>query len=104
MCGFAYHGFIRRPSFLIIMDDLSSTDTFKNRRSNLYQLLISSRHLGIWLLISLHSWTDLTKPMRENFQNICLFRKIAEDRLKDIFESYKLESKYYKLGNFMDTY
>ena len=84
--GLKYIGLIRRPSSVIVFDDMSSTNTFKDRRSDFYQLLISSRHLGCFTMLSLHSWTDLTKPMRENFCNICLFRKIAENRLKDIFE------------------
>ena len=47
-------------------------------------------------MLSLHSWTDLTKAMRENFANICLFRKIMKSRLEDIFESLSLESETFK--------
>lgn len=53
---------IRRPSMLLIIDDLGYTNLFKNDRGELYKLMVSSRHLSVMsLMFSLHDYVNMYK-------------------------------------------
>ena len=96
---------------LIILDDCASTQSVKNRTSELVNLAFSARHYGFSTIVITQQFTSIAKPYRENiaklvtFYNPCKkdmqaitddFLNVEKEEIKDIVQKLK-NNKYSRL-------
>jgi hypothetical protein len=73
---------------LIIVDDAASSQSVKNRTSELVRLAFSARHYGLSTIVITQQLTSICKPYRENVARlVCFFNPNRSDMLT-IFNDY----------------
>lgn len=95
---------IRRPSFLILMDDLGHSSTFKKYSGNnsLYKFMISARHKSCMFFgFAIHSLVNMTHSIRESFKEVFVYRSMEHERLKQLFEELGLGSNRLNYNQFL---
>ncbi len=96
---------------LIILDDCASTQSVKNRTSELVNLAFSARHYGFSTIVITQQLTSITKPYRENIAKLVTFYNpskkdmqaitddflnVEKEEIKDIVQKLK-NNKYSRL-------
>ena len=92
---------------LIILDDCASTQSVKNRTSELVSLGMHARHFGFSTIVITQQFTSIAKPFRENIAKLVIFYNPNKEDMQAItnkfLEAEKEETKdiEQKLGNNM---
>ena len=58
---------------LVILDDCASSQSIKNRTSEIVKLGYSARHIGFSTIVITQQLTSIAKPYRENIQKLVTF-------------------------------
>ena len=80
--------FAKGTKSLIVLDDCASSQTVKNRTSELVKLGFHGRHLGLSTIVIAQQLTSVAKPYRMNVFKFVFFYTARKDDRKDIFENY----------------
>ena len=80
--------FAKGTNSLIVLDDCASSQTVKNRTSELVKLAFHGRHVGLSTIVITQQLTSIAKPYRMNVSKVVLFYTAHKDDRKDIFENY----------------
>ena len=75
--------FAKETNSLIVLDDCASTQSVKNRTSELVKLAFHGRHSGLSSIVITQQLTSIAKPYRMNVS-----KAARKDDRKDIFENY----------------
>ena len=74
---------------LIILDDCASTQSVKNRTSELVNLAFSARHYGFSTIIVItQQLTSITKPYRENIAKLVTFYNPSKKDMQAITDDF----------------
>jgi hypothetical protein len=65
--------FAKRTNSLIVLDDCASSQSIKNRTSELVNLGFSARHIGISTIVITQQLTSIAKPYRDNISKLVTF-------------------------------
>ncbi|CAB4015606.1 Hypothetical predicted protein [Paramuricea clavata] len=65
--------FAKGTNSLIVLDDCASSQSVKNRTSELVKLGFSARHIGISTIVITQQLTSTAKPYRENISKLVTF-------------------------------
>ena len=66
-------GFAKGTNSLIVLDDCASSQTVKNRASELVTLTFHGRHIGLSTTVVTQQLTSIAKPYRMNVSKWCSF-------------------------------
>ena len=80
--------FAKGTNSLIVLDDCASTQSVKNRTSELVKLAFHGRHVGLSTIVITQQLTSVAKPYRMNVSKVVFFYTARKDDRKDIFENY----------------
>ena len=80
--------FAKGTNSLIVLDDCASSQSVKNRTSELGKLAFHGRHLGLSTIVITQQLTSVAKPYRMNVSKVAFFYTARRDDRKDIFENY----------------
>ena len=80
--------FAKGTNSLIVLDDCASSQTVKNRTSELVKLAFHGRHIGWSTIVITQQLTSIAKPYRMNISKVVFFYTARKDDPKDIFENY----------------
>ena len=80
--------FAKGTNSLIVLDDCASSQTVKNRTSELVKLAFHGRHIGLSTIVITQQLTSIAKPYRMNVSKVVFFYTARKDDRKDIFENY----------------
>ena len=80
--------FAKGTKSLIVLDDCASSQSVKNRTSELVKLAFHGRHVGLSTIVSTQQLTSSAKPYRMNVSKIAFFYTARKDDQKDIVENY----------------
>ena len=73
---------------LIILDDCASSQSVKNRTSELVKLGFSARHYGFSTIVITQQLTSIAKPYRENISKLVSFYNPNRKDMQEIFDNY----------------
>ena len=73
---------------LIILDDCASSNSMKNRSSELVMLGFSARHYGISTIVITQQLTSIAKPYRDNLTKMAVFYNSDGDDMHMLFHKY----------------
>ena len=73
---------------LIILDDCASTQTVRNRTSQLVKLGFSARHYGLSTIVITQQLTSIAKPYRENISKLVTLYNPSGKDMNTIFDDY----------------
>lgn len=73
---------------LIILDDCASSQSVKNRTSELVKLGFSARHYGFSTIVITQQLTSIAKPYRENISKLVSFYNPNRKDMQEIFDDY----------------
>ena len=88
---------------LIILDDCASSQTVKNRTSELVKLAFHGRHVGLSTIVITQQLISITKPCRMNVSKVVVFYSARKDDRRDIFENYLCVEREEEKKNFRDV-
>ena len=71
-----------------VLDDCASSQSVKNRTSELVKLAFHGRQVGLSTIVITQQLTSITKPYRMNVSKVAFFYTARKDDRKDIFENY----------------
>ena len=80
--------FAKGTKSLIVLDDCASSQTAKNRTSELVKLAFHRRHIGLSTIVITQQLTSVAKPYRMNVSKVVFFYAARKDDRKDIYENY----------------
>ena len=80
--------FAKGTKSLIVLDDCASSQSVKNRTSELIKLAFHGRHVGLSTIVVTQQLTSIAKPYRMNVSKVAFFYTARKDDRKDIFENY----------------
>ena len=80
--------FVKGTNSLIVLDDCASTQTVKNRTSELVKLAFHGRHIGLSTIVITQQLTSIAKPYGMNVSKVVFFYTARKDDRRDIFENY----------------
>ena len=81
-------GFAKGTNNLMVLDDCASSQTVKNRTSELVKLAFHGRHIGLSTIVVTQQLTSIAKPYRMNVSKVVFFYTARKDDRRDIFENY----------------
>ncbi len=73
---------------LIILDDCASTQSVKNRVSELVSLGMHVRHFGFSTIVITHQFTSIAKPFRENISKLVVFYNPSKKDMVSITDEF----------------
>ena len=65
--------FAKGTNSLIVLDDCASSQTVKNRTSELVKLAFHGRHIGLSTIVITQQLTSIAKPYRMNVSKVVFF-------------------------------
>ena len=80
--------FMEGTNSLIVLDDCASSQSVKNRTSELVKLAFHGRHVGLSTIVITQQLTSIAKPYRMNVSKVAFVYTARKDDRKDIFENY----------------
>ena len=80
--------FAKGTKSLIVLGDCASSQTVKNRTSELVKLAFHGRHIGLPTIVITQQLTSIAKPNRMNVSKVLFFYTARKDDRRDIFENY----------------
>ena len=80
-------GFAKGTKSLIVLDDCASSQTVKNRTSELVKLAFHGRHIGLPTIVITQQLTSIVKPYRMNVSKVAFFYTARKEDCKNIFEN-----------------
>ena len=84
--------FAKGTNSLIVLDDCASSQTVKNRTSELVKLAFHGRHIGLSTIVITQQLTNIAKPYRMNVSKVVFFYIARKGDRRDIFENYLCET------------
>ena len=79
----------KKPSHMLICDDLQGTSMYTNARENLIShIAIKSRHVPITICYLVQSWTGLPRVIRLNATQFIIFKTGDKKQLHQIYEHF----------------
>ena len=79
----------KRPSHLLICDDLQGTSLYSNGRDNLMNhVAIKSRHIPLTVCYLVQSWTGLPRVIRLNATQFMIYKTGDKKQLRQIYEHF----------------
>ena len=82
--------FAKGTNSLIVLDDCASSQTLKNRTSELVKLAFHGRHVGLSTFVITQQPTSIAKPYRMNVSKVVFFYTARKDDRKDFFRKLSL--------------
>ena len=73
---------------LIVLDDCASSNSVKNRTSELVRLGFSARHYGLSTIVLTQQLTSIAKPYRENISKLVTFYNPSSKDMNAVFDDY----------------
>ena len=73
---------------LIILDDCASTQSVKNRVSELVSLRMHARHFGFSTIVITQQFTSIAKPFRENISKLVIFYNPSKKDMQTITDEF----------------
>ena len=86
--------FAKNTNSLIILDDCASSQSVKNRTSELVKLAFHGRHIGLSTIVITQQLISIAKPYRMNISKLIIFYSGRKDDRRDIFENHLSVNKY----------
>ena len=80
--------FAEGTNSLIVLDDCASSQSIKNRTSELVKLGFSARHIGISTIVITQQLTSIAKPYRENISKLVTFYNPSAKDTNIIMDDY----------------
>ena len=77
-----------------MLDDCASSQSVKNRTSELVKLAFHGRHVGLSTIVITQQLTSIAKPYRMNISGLVIFYSARKDDKRDIFENNLSVNKY----------
>ena len=85
--------FAKNTNSLTILDDCASSQSVKNRTSELVKLAFHGRHIGFSTIVITQQLTSITKPYKENISKIVNFYIPAAEDEQVLFRKYMANVK-----------
>ena len=86
--------FAKNTNSLIILDGCASSQSVKNRTSELVKLAFHGRHIGLSTIVITQQLISIAKPYRMNISKLIIFYSGRKDDRRDIFENHLSVNKY----------
>ena len=83
----------KNTNSLMILDDCASSQSVKNRTSELVKLAFHGRHKGFSTIVITQQLTSITKPYRENISKIVTFYNPDSEDEQVLFSKYMSKAK-----------
>ena len=80
--------FAQGTNSLVVLDDCASSQTVKNRTSELVKLAFHGRQIGLSTIVITQQLTSIAKPYRMNVSKVVFFYTARKNDRRDIFENY----------------
>ena len=84
---------VKNTNSLTILDDCASSQSVKNRTSELVKLAFHGRHIGFSTIVITQQLTSITKPYKENLSKIVTFYIPAAEDEQVLFRKYMANVK-----------
>ena len=88
--------FVKGTKSLIVLDDCASSQTVKNRSSELVKLAFHGRHIGLSTIVITQQLTSIAKPYRMNVSKVVFFYTARRKKDHGNFKKRKVRP----VGNF----